>query len=153
MSDEKIINSNLESIDNGDLDLAKKFGHVEKGGSELDESKKEDIGIASEKEKSAEVAQVEKDSTYSQIISKISQTSSDVTGDDVKNDAAAVSAKMDAESQIQHLVEIATTKGVIHAVKVAKHMDDNYVLDMLHDKLISDEFHKVLLEKNLISPE
>jgi hypothetical protein len=60
---------------------------------------------------------------------------------------------MDAESQIQHLVDLASTKGVVHAVKVARHMDDNYVLDMLHDKMISEELHKVLVERNLLSNE
>lgn len=153
MSDEKIINSNLESIDGGDLDLAKKFGHVEKNNSQSGENKKEAIIVASEKEKNVEMGKVEKDSTYNQIVSKISKTTNDVTTDDVKNDAQMVSEKMDAESQIQHLVEIATSKGVTHAIKVAKHIDDNYVMDMLHDKLISDEFHKVLVEKNFISPE
>ncbi|EKE21207.1 MAG: hypothetical protein ACD_7C00310G0002 [uncultured bacterium] len=151
MPDEKVINPNLESIDDKDSDLAQKFGHVE--GAKLELDKKESIVFDLEKEGQKEISEVEKDSAYSKIVSKVSQQASDVTGSDVKNDAQAVSEKMDAESQIQHLVDLATAKGVVHAIKVAKHLDDNYVLDILHDKMISEELHKVLVEKNFISPE
>jgi hypothetical protein len=47
-------------------------------------------------------------------------------------------------------VDIALEKGVIHAVNVAKHLEDNYVLDMFHDKLLSDELHEALMKKGLI---
>jgi hypothetical protein len=69
----------------------------------------------------------------------------------VSDDAKEASEKMDAESQLKHLVEIATQKGVPHAVKVAQHLESNYILDSFHDKLLSEELHKALLEKGLIS--
>lgn len=154
MPDEKTISSNLEPIGENDLDLSNKFGHVEKNTKDgLIEGKKETIVSPVEKEAANEISGAEKDSAYNQILSKISQQTSDSDDKSVKEDALEVSAKMDAESQIQHLLDLATTKGVVHAVKVAKHMDDNYVLDMLHDKMISDEFHKILLEKNLINQD
>ncbi|KKP58956.1 MAG: hypothetical protein UR60_C0008G0011 [Candidatus Moranbacteria bacterium GW2011_GWF2_34_56] len=154
MPDEKIISSSLEPIGENDLDLSNKFGHVEggaKGGSV--EEKKENIISPAEKESANEISGAEKDSAYNQILSKIPQQTSDSDDKSVKEDALEVSVKMDAESQIQHLLDLATTRGVVHAIKVAKHMDDNYVLDMLHDKMISDEFHKILLEKNLINQD
>jgi hypothetical protein len=52
---------------------------------------------------------------------------------------------------VQHLVDLALQKGVVHAVNVARHMDDNYVLDMMHDKMVSENFHRALMDKKLIT--
>ena len=151
MSDEKTLDSNLEPI-NDDLNLAKKFGHIEKSATESNKKTNESEVFSLEKEVSAEILNAEKDSSYSQILSKVAQKATDDDGDEnIKSDAKIVSEKMDAESQIQHLVDLASTKGAVYAVKVARHMDDNYVLDMLHDKMISEELHKVLVEKNLLA--
>lgn len=151
MSDEKTLDSNLEPI-NDDLNLAKKFGHIEKGPTESGKKANESEVFSLEKEVSAEVLNAEKDSSYNQILSKVAQKATgDDKDEDIKNDAKRVSEKMDIESQIQHLVDLASTKGAVYAVKVARHMDDNYVLDMLHDKMISEELHKVLVEKNLLA--
>jgi hypothetical protein len=38
----------------------------------------------------------------------------------------------------------------LHAVKVARHLEDDYVLDTFHDKLLADELHDALLKKGLI---
>lgn len=154
MPDEKVINPNLEPINDSDLDLSNKFGHIEKGNIGSVENKKEDSVFLTEKKEAKEISGAEKDSSYNDILSKIAQKSANSDDDkDVKNDAAIVFEKMDAESQIQHLVDLAVAKGVVHAVKVARHMDDNYVLDMLHDKMISEEFRKILVEKNFITKE
>lgn len=150
MSDEKIINPNLEPIDESDLSLAEKFGHIDK---ESLENKKESSVLAPEKETAAEISSAEKDNTYSKILSKVAQKSPVVNDDEVKSDADLISKKMDAENAVGHLVDLAMHKGVAHAVKVARHMEDNYVLDMMHDKMISEEFHRALLEKKLISEE
>lgn len=153
MSDEKAIDSNLEPINEDDFNLAKKFGHIEKNKTELNMPNNESEVFSLEKEAAKEVLATEKDSTYNEVISKISKISNNATGDDIKNDAQAVSQKINIESQIQHLVDLASTKGVVHAVKVAKHMDDNYILDTLHDRMISEELRKVLEEKNLLASE
>jgi predicted nucleotidyltransferase len=142
--------SNLEPIEEKDLDLASKFGEVSKMGG-AGENKTEKPDFEPEKETAKEVVSAEKDSAYNQILSKIkSQQTPGATEEDVKGDAARTSLKQDAESQIQHLVDIALEKGVIHAVNVAKHLEDNYVLDMFHDKLLSDELHEALMKKGLI---
>lgn len=151
MSDEKTLDSNLEPI-NDDLSLAKKFGHIEKNVTESGKKSDESEVFSLEKEASAEILNAEKDSSYNQILSKVAQKSTEEDNDEnIKSDAKIVSEKMDAESQIQHLVDLASTKGAVYAVKVARHMDDNYVLDMLHDKMISEELHRVLVEKNLLA--
>ncbi len=141
--------SNLEPIEENDIDLEGKFK-----GEKTEESriaKPEEPVFKIKKEASSETIAAEKDSAYSKILSKVqAQPQSDADYGEVKEDAENVYQKIDAESQIRHLVDIALIKGVIHAVKVAKHLEDNYVLDMFHDKLIADELHSALVEKGLI---
>lgn len=104
-----------------------------------------------EKEGVAEVSSAEKDGNYAKIISKIKSDDQDDLSDEIVfDDAKVVSQKTDAETQINHLVDIASIKGVVHAVKVAKHLQDNYVLDAFHDRLLSDEFHNALVKKGII---
>jgi len=145
MADEKkIVDSSLNS----------KNEVIEKKVEVMDfENIQESGNFSVEKEKAKEIAGAEDENAYKDL-SKAAQASSDDASDDgVKKDAQEISEKMDAESQIQHLVDLATAKGVVYAVKVAKHLEDNYVLDMMHDKMISDEFHKVLVEKGMVSEE
>jgi len=151
MSDEKIIDPKLESIEilNGE----KADENVKRENLDLEIKEKEITVPLPEKETNKEVSSVEKDSSYGKILSDVSQKDSK-NDDEVKSDADIImQKKMDAESNTQHLVDLAISKGVAHAVKVARHMDDNYVLDMLHDEMISDEFRKVLIEKKLIVEE
>ena len=113
--------------------------------------KTEGNALNKEKEQTSEVSSAEKDDAYAKILSKVQDQGEDENGgSDVKTDAKTTSGKMDAESQVQNLVDIAMNKGVIHSVKVAKHLEDNYVLDMFHDKLLADELHNALTEKGLI---
>lgn len=135
---------NLEPIEENDLNLEKKLGVVSA------ENKPEGNIAKIEKEVPKEVSSAEKDSSYDKILSKIKTTSQPSDDGVVKDDAIEVYGKVDNESQIQHLVDIALTKGVVHAVKVAKHLEDNYVLDMLHDRLLADELHDALVKKGLI---
>jgi hypothetical protein len=107
-----------------------------------------------EKEATQEISSAEKDDTYSKILSKVKTVpAKDADDQEIAKDAAATSQKTDAESQIQHLVDLAMQKGLFHAVKVAQHMQDNYVLDMFHDKLLSEELHAALVQKGLIKEE
>ncbi len=140
--------SNLEPIEEKDLDLENKF----KGGQEekAPKEKAEQPVFKAEKEMLAEKA-AEKEDAYAKILARVKQPAAGVPSDEeVKKDAGKVYQKTDAESQIQRLVDIALTKGVVHAVKVARHLEDNYVLDMFHDKLLADELHDALVKKGLI---
>ena len=141
MADE--IKSNLESASEKDLGLEGKI-------TSLDEERKESV-VTPEKEASKEVSVAEKDAVYAKILAKTKKVSDDEEKEvDVKKDAKVVYESVDAESQIQNLVDLAVNKDVIHAVKVARHLDDNYVLDMFHDKLLADEFHDALVKKGVI---
>ena len=137
----------LEPITEEDLNLESKFGKVEAG--KPLESK--EILPKTEEEPAKEIISAEKDDAYSKILSKVKASPAvDMNDEEVKNDAKEAIEKQDAESQIQHLVDIAENKGIIHAVKVAKHLEDNYILDMFHDRLLSDELHDALVSKGLI---
>ena len=149
--------SNLEPVEESDLDLEKKFRGVENKPSpekKIDKSEKsKETLLKTKKEAAGEIISAEKDSVYGKILSKVKKQPAKPAGSDyeIQTDAQTASNKSDAESQIQHLADIALNKGVVHAVKVAKHLEDNYVLDMFHDKLLADEFHKALVEKGLIT--
>lgn len=72
------------------------------------------------------------------------------TDTDVNADAEKVSLKMDADSKVTQLVDLAVAKGVVHAVKVARRLNDFYILDQLHDDL-ANRLYASLKEKGLIS--
>jgi len=152
MPDEK--KSNGESAGKNDTNLAKKFGHIEKDDFKKQEKpkkeSKEKTIFFDKKETVKEITATEKDSSYSKILSKIKKKTDDSGKSTVASDAKTVSEKTDAEGQIQHLINLATNKNIVYAVRVAKHLEDNYVLDMFHGKLLSDEFHDALVKKGLI---
>ena len=141
----------LEPITKEDLNLESKFGKVEAEKIDRIEKPADAKAMAGKEEPAKEIISAEKDSAYNKILSKVkAPVAKDTNEEEVKIDAEKAIEKQDAESQIQHLVDIAETKGIIHAVKVAKHLEDNYVLDMFHDRLLSDELHDALISKGLI---
>jgi hypothetical protein len=64
--------------------------------------------------------------------------------------AEDISKMTNTDSQIESLLKLATEKNPITAIKVARHLDENYVLDKFHDKLMEEEIRKVLIEKGLL---
>jgi hypothetical protein len=142
------IKSNLEPIEDSDLNLKEKFvgGSDDVGGKK--EGKIEKVFTPElSKEKEEKIA--EKDSNYSNIISKISpkkQTSQD----EIVEDAETTNLEVDVESKISNLIKIAENKGIPHAVKVARHMEDNYALDEFHDRLLSEELNEALKKRGFI---
>ena len=145
----------LEPIEDNDLDLKKKFpagGAVaEKMSAPIlpkAEGKIEAVSISETSERKE--GQAEKDDAYSKILSKVKSPSS-VTHNEVAIDAKVANDETDYESKVVKLVEIAETKGVTHAVKVAQHMEDNYLLDSLHDRLLATDLHDALVKKGMIT--
>lgn len=143
MSDQK---SNLEPIEEGDLNLKEKF--LGGNGIEKKEEKVEKIE-APERTIERKEGAAEKDDAYAKILSKVTDVKPAVE-EEVGRDAEVAMQEKDAQNKVNNLVSIAETKGVAHAVKVARHMEDNYVLDEFHDKLLSDELHDFLVKKGLI---
>ncbi len=107
--------------------------------------------FAPEKQTAKETVSAESDSIYNKILSKVkSSTSVKSEANEVQKDADDASKKASAEEQVAHLVELAMVKNVHHAVKVARYLEDNYVLDKFRDSLIADELHDALVKKELI---
>ena len=93
---------------------------------------------------------VEEEDVYAKILSIVKTQTPPADDSSVPKDAEAVSAQETAELKVNNLINLAMQKGIIHAVKVAKHLEDNYTLDEMHDRLLADEFHKALVEKGLL---
>ncbi len=61
------------------------------------------------------------------------------------------SAKVeDAQEQVDRLIDLAKHENPFLAIKVAKHLDNNYVLDSVHDELLEEKTRKILIEKGLL---
>lgn len=134
------IKTNLEPIEEKELNLEEKPRSAE--GAAIEKQLH-----AVEAEKPNERVGAEKDDAYQNVLSKIQLD--DVNHEEVASDAKEVHA-LDSASHVQQLVDIAMQKGVVHAVKVARHLDDNYALDAFHDQLLSDQLNAALKEKGLI---
>lgn len=87
---------------------------------------------------------------YTQLLSRVQQTSVDEA--DIEEDAKEIGAIEAAEQKVHTLIGLAQVKGVAHAVRVAKRMNDLYVLDTMHDEL-ADKLYDGLLAQGLISKE
>ncbi len=103
----------------------------------------------------AEQSVEQAEGTFNEILSKAGGAAKQVGDDtdtDTHQDAKSIADVTDAESKVQKLVDLAGTKGVVHAVSVARKLKDYYVLDKMHDEL-ADKFYQGLVEKGLIKSE
>lgn len=89
---------------------------------------------------------------YSQILSQVKTAQAPVDDAGIASDADAVSEEEDTKAVVARLVTLAETKGVAHAVAVARKMQDLYLLDTMHDTL-ADELYEAFREKGLIGGE
>ncbi|MBP9727813.1 MAG: hypothetical protein KBD27_00385 [Candidatus Moranbacteria bacterium] len=92
---------------------------------------------------------------YQELLSRATPVASPSNTDDDDTavlDAKHIGALTDEASKVQKLLDLAQTKGVVHAVKVARSLRDYYVLDTMHDEL-SGKLYQGMLEKGLIRGE
>lgn len=93
---------------------------------------------------------------FDAILSKMVPTTTVVAAaqDDsvVVSDAKDIAATVDEDSKIQKLLDLASVKGVPHAVKVARSLKDYYALDRMHDDM-ADKLYDGLLAQGLIGKE
>jgi hypothetical protein len=151
--------SNLEPIEESDLNLKEKLvGGLPKvptpetepkTAPEISPEKAAALEKMPEKKVERIEGQAKKEEIYNKILSKVTSPKPVIHGE-ISTDAATTSVEQDSESKIGNLVKLAEVKGVPHAVKVARHLEDNYVLDEFHDRLLSEELHKALVEKGMI---
>ncbi|MDP3710245.1 MAG: hypothetical protein Q8R29_00800 [bacterium] len=115
----------------------------------LDEKKRQfaekQVETTEEKEILREVLQkqVEEVRTSTEEPSGAAPAVTHILTDDLKTQADEVKKKEKREEQIKHLVEIALTKSISEAVKVAQ-KSNPYLLDELHDHLVDDYYDKLI---------
>lgn len=107
---------------------------------------------AFETETTPEARAERKSERFAQILSKVKTHGAATTDDEVTTDAESVGVAEDAAAKVHKLIELAQVKGVAHAVRVAKRMNDLYVLDTMHDEMV-DQLYEGLLAKGLIEKE
>jgi hypothetical protein len=110
--------------------------------------------VSPEKEADTEKKSERVEGKYQEILAKVSPTSvvPPHSDDDVVLDAKSIAATVDEESKIQKLLDLAGSKGVVYAVKVARSLEDYYALDMMHDAL-ADKLYDGLLTRGLIQKD
>lgn len=144
MGDQKQSNQSYEGSSTESLpDLASRFPK-ESG----DLSK--DLASKSDAERATEQSSAEKDDVYQKILSSVKVKNNSSGSTVVANDASVLDQQMDRESQVKLLVDIAMSTSIEHAVAVARHAEDYYVLDQLHDRLLAEDLHEALMQKGLI---
>ena len=125
-----------------------KLEEIEKLEKELAEKKAavEGVGIES---REAEITKENLGERQSQVIS--TQQTTTVIADDkekieeIKKDAKEIK-NLDTARQVKVLITLAFEKGIGHSIKVARNLNDAYLLDELHDKLVG-ELRNELVEK------
>jgi hypothetical protein len=125
-----------------------KIEEIEKLEKELAEKKAaiESIGIEN---KEAEITKENLGEKQSQAI-PTQQAATAITNDEEKTEEIKIDAKkiknLDTARQVKVLVTLAFEKGIGHSIKVARNLNDAYLLDELHDKLVG-ELRSELVEK------
>lgn len=139
---------NLEPIEEKDMDLKNKFAEKPEAVVQ-NEKKSSEVAPVPEVAVERKEGEVEKDDMYSKILSKV-KTTQPADDQAISIDAQATDVAQTAENKVEKLIQLAMQKGVVHAVKVARHLQDNYALDEFHDRLLADELHDALIKKGLI---
>ncbi len=99
-----------------------------------------------------EIVEKKLDESQSKVVSdddKDEKTDEDDRGGFIKH-AQEISQVSNTEEQIDRLVKLAIQKDPQTAIKVAKELDNNYILDKVHDELIEDKVRDVLIKKGLL---
>lgn len=102
-------------------------------------------GTSQEQKKIFEVSPEKKGEKMDELLARIDTHSAKLqatSAAQVKDDAQALS-EVDEEERINKLLNLADSKGVVHAVNVARTLEDLYALDMFRDTLI-ERFHEKL---------
>ena len=129
-------NSNLQEIKNMEKELAEKKAAL---GIEAENSGIEAKEVEITKENLPEQAPTQVTTAPTQV-----QQDDD---DDKKNKATTAELKnLDTAGQVNKLTTLAFEKGLEHSIKVARSLNDAYLLDELHDKLVG-ELHEELIKK------
>ena len=147
MSEEQNIEGVINQEDlNRQAESTVKVSDVEKVSSGIDKElyKSEEKKVEQAIEKSGE-----------KLKAKTSTSSDDNTDDqsvDIRDIEKNIDEmkKLDVDEQVEHLVQVAIHKDPILAIGIAKHLNDNYLLDELHSDLTEDKIRDILDQKGLL---
>jgi len=99
-----------------------------------------------ERKKEIEMPEVEKKPEVEIPEEKVAPTPvAPPTDEEVKEQVGKIKT-LDKEHQVKVLTDLAFQKGLSFAIKVARSLDNDYVLDEFHSTLV-DELYKALVEK------
>ena len=104
-------------------------------------------------DKSVEISRENTQEVQIPSASAPTQTTTSAVKDENKKKEIAQDVKsiamMDETRKIETLVAIALDKGIEHSIEVANGLQDPYVLDTLHDKLVGELHDRLVKDKKL----
>ena len=93
--------------------------------------------------------EITKENLPEQVPTQVATTQTQVQQDDddkkVKTTATELKS-LDTVGQVNKLTTLAFEKGLEHSINIARSLNDAYLLDELHDKLVG-ELHEELIKK------
>ncbi len=93
--------------------------------------------------------QIEKESSLSATTQPTVQAKTQAQTKPAKKTINDDFKSLDKEHQVKVLAAVAFEEGIMRAVDLARHLDDAYVLDKLHDQLVGDLYERLVEEKKL----
>ena len=129
-------------------------GATEKSAASLDDKH---AGVGDAVPKVLETVPERVEGKYLELLSRVTPTSVATPADENHEDSVILDVKHigampDEEGKVRKLLDLANTKGVVHAVKVARSLADYYALDRMHDEL-AGKLYDGLLVNGLIEKE
>ncbi len=113
----------------------------------------ESFSVGAENERGAEGKQEKETNQFTEILNKaVPALGTTGSAGNATDDARNLSLLADIESQVTRLLDLATQKGIPHAVHVAQKMKNYYLLDRMHDEMV-DKFYQGLVEKGLVGKD
>jgi hypothetical protein len=156
-SEKKTLPDGLESSVNQAQERIMEIEEIAEKNKELVENldrkitKEENINKLVSREKKEEILQnLEKELKEEGISTDDDDDDGDEDSSNIQKHAQGVLKINDPQRQIERLVQLAVNRNPGFAIKVAKHLDDNYILDQVHDRLVEDKVRDELIKKGLL---
>lgn len=90
---------------------------------------------------------------YEKLLQSVGQSvKTTLPPDELQNDLVHIQSFKEEEEKVEHLIKLAHTKGLPHAVQVANRLKDYYALDVFHDTIANDLWEQ-LVQEGLITKE
>ncbi len=113
----------------------------------------ESPSVGAESERGTEWKREKETNQFAEILNKaVPVLGTAGSAGNATDDARNLSLLADIESQVTRLLDLATQKGIPHAVHVAQKMKNYYLLDRMHDEMV-DKFYQGLVEKGLVGKD